>query len=117
MNGIFSVLTGFSAVSFIESAELTWSVLEDISIDDYSYEIGFAEYTSDAVCSSGNPTTLPQDYISYTNTSDGSAEVTSLTPNTCYVFGVRVYSLRTGQPGQWNVKANATLTAGEHTYL
>ncbi len=38
---------------------LTWSVLEDVSIDEYSYEIGIAEYTGDLACSSVNHTTLP----------------------------------------------------------
>ncbi len=113
----YSVVTGFSAVSFIERVELTWSVLEDVSIDEYWYEIGIAAYTDAQECSSVSPTTLPRDYMSYTNTSDGRVEVTGLIPNTCYVFGVRVYSLRTGQPGQWNVKANATLADGEHVRI
>ncbi len=70
---------------------LTWSVLEDVSVDEYSYEIGIAEYTGDLACSSVNHTTLPHDYVSYITTHDDSVKVTGLIPNTCYVFGVRVY--------------------------
>ena len=88
---------------------LTWSSLREVSIDEYSYEIGIAEYTGDIMCSS---TTLPQDYVSYITTLDDSVKVTGLILNTCYVFGVRVYSLRTAQPGQWTVESTTTLFEG-----
>ena len=91
---------------------LTWSSLRDVSIDEFSYEIGIAEFTSDVVCSSVNPTTLPQDYVSYITTHDDIVKVTGLIPDTCYVFGVRVYSLRIAQPGQWTVESTITLSEG-----
>ena len=88
---------------------MTWSSLKEVSIDEYSYEIGIAEYTGELVCSS---TTLPQDYVSSITTHDDSVKVTGLILNTCYVFGVRVYSLRTTQPGQWTVESTITLSEG-----
>ena len=68
-----------------------------VSIDTYVYEVGIAVSSSQA--------SLPLPYI---NTTNGSIVVKGLLDATCYVFGVRVYSLRIGQPGNWVVNASKT---------
>ena len=89
-------------------AQLSWNVLPctTVSIDTYVYEVGFAVSGNSGQCSQAS---LPLPYI---NTTNGSVEVTGLLNDTCYVFGVRVYSLRTGQPGNWSIIFNSTLQQG-----
>ena len=90
---------------------MSWSLLPDVSIDNYFYEIGIAEIISDHQnCSNVVPNTMP---LSYANTSTNrSIEVTDLKTDTCYEFGVRVYSTITGQPGEWNIRVNSILPSG-----
>ena len=80
------------------SVRLSWSTLPSVSIDSYSYEVGFAVICSDRDCSSIMLDTLPQNYTSYTNTTNGTVQVNGLIADTCYVFGVRV------PPGQWTIQ-------------
>ena len=109
-------LSDLSAQISFKFVKLTWSFIPDVAVDDYWYEIGFAEVTSDQRCSTVNTTTLPQHYESYTNTStSGNVDLTGLKVDTCYVFGVRVYSTRTGQPGEWTVRVNSTLPEGMYS--
>ena len=89
--------------------QFSWNLLPAVSIDDFFYEIGFSAIQD---CSSVFVSTLPQDYTPFKNTSSSNALVTGLEANTCYVFGVRVYSTRTGQPGEWTVSVNSTLAEG-----
>ncbi len=85
--------------TYATSTQIYWSTLPEY----YIYEVG-----SGANCSSMYPSTLPQGYTSYANTTDRTIEVTGLEPNTCYVFGVRAHSTRTGNPGKWTVTLNST---------
>ena len=91
---------------FITFAQLSWNVLPTVSIDTYVYEVGFAVSGNSGQCSQAS---LPLPYINATN---GSIELNGLLIDTCYVFGVRVYSLRTGQAGNWNIIFNSTLQQG-----
>ena len=89
--------------------QLSWDALPVVSIDEFFYEISFSAIQD---CSSVSVSTLPQDYTSFKNTRSSTAVVTGLEANTCYVFGVRVYSTRTSQPGEWTVSVNSTLPQG-----
>ena len=88
------------------SVQLSWSTLPSVSLDSYSYEVGFAVISSDRDCSSIMLDTLPQNYTSYyTNTTSISFLVTDLMFCTCYAFGVRVHSSSaTSVPGQWTLQ-------------
>ena len=53
--------------------------------------------------------TLPHNYISFTNTTNGTVQVNGLIADTCYVFGIRVLSLSvTTAPGQWTIQVLQT---------
>ena len=107
METFFPLAVGnFSVSTSITFAQLSWNVLPMVSIDTYVYEVGFAVSGNSGQCSLAS---LPFPYI---NTTNGSIEVTGLLNDTCYVFGVRVYSLRTGQPGNWSIIFNSTLQQG-----
>ena len=81
------------------SVQLSWSILPN---DSYSYEVGFAVISD---CSSIMLDTLPQNYTSFTNTTNGTVQVNDLIADTCYAFGVRVLSLSvTAAPGQWTIQ-------------
>ena len=90
----------------IVSVQLSWNPLPAVSIDEFFYEIGFSAIQD---CSSVTVSTLPQDYTIFMNTSSSTAVVTGLEPDTCFVFGVRVYSIRTGQPGEWLLSQQLTV--------
>ena len=94
--GIFNNLS--VEISNTTSVRLSWSTLPS---DSYSYEVGFAEISSDRDCSSMLHT-LPQYYASFIATTNGTVQVNDLTADTCYVFGVRVLCLSvTAAPGRW----------------
>ena len=108
----FLAIDNFVVETSVTFAELSWDVLPNTVVDDYFYEIGFSATNADQVCSNVDPSLLPQPY---TNTTISTAEVTGLEDNTCYVFGVRVYSsIRTGQPGNWTVTTRGTLLQGKY---
>ena len=84
------------------SVRLSWSTLRS---DNYLYEVGYAIISSDRDCSSIMLDTLPQNYTSFTNTTNGTVQVNDLIADTCYVFGVRVLCLSvTAAPGQWTIQ-------------
>ena len=84
------------------SVRLFWSTLVS---DSYSYEVGFAVISSDRDCSSIMLDTLPQNYTSFTNTTNRTVQVNGLIADTCYVFGVRVLNLSVSAvPGQWTIQ-------------
>ena len=90
------------------SVRLSWSTLPSVSIDSYSYEVGFAIISSDRDCSSMLHT-LPQYYTSFTNTTNGTVQVNGLIADTCYVFGVRVLCLSvTAASGRWTIQLQQT---------
>ncbi len=103
----YVVIESVATLSYVTSTQLSWSLLPEY----YSYEVGFIE--ADTNCSSMSLSTLPQGYTSYANTTIGTIEVTSLDPNTCYVFGVRAHSTITNLPGEWTVTLNNTQELGK----
>ena len=75
----------------------------------YQYEVAYTECTA-----SDDDTTLPEGYtLYYPRTSNHYIEVVGLMSDTCYVFGVRVYtSLVTDSPGEFSVIQGNTLPEG-----
>ena len=55
-----------------------------------------------------NMATLTDGYISYINTSETEIIIRELQSNTCYIFGVRIYSLYSTVPGDWNILVERT---------
>ena len=102
-----SELTDLSAEVFTTSVQLSWEAI--ISNDDitYTYEVAFIVST-DTECSSSNVNTLPDGYTSYLNTSDTEIEIIELEADTCYIFGVRIYSSYSTVPGDWNILVERT---------
>ena len=105
----FTCIIGFKNLSVessnTTSVQLSWSTLPSVSIDSYSYEVGFAVISSDRDCSSIMLDTLPQNYTSFTNTTNGTVQVNGLIADTCYVFGVRVLCLSvTAASGRWTIQ-------------
>ena len=97
--GIFNLSVESSNTT---SVQLSWSILPN---DSYSYEVGFAVISSDRDCSSIMLDTLPQNYTSFTNTTNRTVQVNGLIADTCYVFGVRVLCLSvTAALGQWTIQ-------------
>ena len=86
-------------------AVISWSGPSYIPVD-YSiitYEIGYTTHQSDSSC-------LPSDEFSpmmKTNTSNTNVILSDLIDNTCYLFGVRGYTVN--GYGVWTVIANQTL--------
>ena len=76
----------------------------------YTYEVAFI-LSTDRECSSTNINTLPDGYTSYRNTTETHIEIIELESNTCYIFGVRLYST---VPGDWNILVERT--EGNHVY-
>ena len=64
--------------------------------------------SSDRECSSTNTTTLTDGYISYNNTTETEIIIRELESNTCYIFGVRIYSSYSTVPGDWNILVEET---------
>ena len=64
--------------------------------------------SSDRECSSTNTTTLTDGYISYNNTTETEIIIRELESNTCYIFGVRIYSSYSTVPGDWNILVEKT---------
>ena len=105
----FTCIIGFKNLSVessnTTSVQLSWSTLPSVSIDSYSYEVGFAVISSDRDCSSIMLDTLPQNYTSFTNTTNRTVQVNGLIADTCYVFGVRVLCLSvTAASGRWTIQ-------------
>ena len=90
--------------SYVTSTQLSWSLVP--ASDYYLFEVGFIK--ADTNCSSMSLSALPQGYTLYANTTNETIEVTSLDPNTCYVFGIRAHSTITNLPGEWTVTLNNT---------
>ena len=71
--------------------------------------------STDTECSSTNVNTLPDGYTSYLNTSDTEIEIIELEADTCYIFGVRIYSSYSTVPGDWNILVEKT--EGNYVYI
>ena len=86
-------------------AVISWSVPSYIPVDYpiITYEIGYTTHQSNGSCS-------PSDEFSpmiKTNTSSTNVIISDLIGNTCYLFGVRGYTIN--GYGLWSVTANQTL--------
>ena len=102
-----SELTDLSAVVFTTSVQLSWEAIISNNDITYTYEVAFIVST-DTECSSSNVNTLPDGYTSYLNTSDTEIDIIELEADTCYVFGVRIYSTYSTVPGDWNILVERT---------
>ena len=102
-----SELTDLSAVVFTTSVELFWEAIISNNDITYTYEVAFIVST-DTECSSSNVNTLPDGYTSYLNTSDTEIDIIELEADTCYIFGVRIYSTYSTVPGDWNIIVEGT---------
>ena len=92
-------------------AVISWSVPSYIPVDYpiITYEIGYTTHQSDCGCS-------PSDKFSpmiKTNTSSRNVTINNLIGNTCYLFGVRGYTVN--GYGVWTVILNQTLVAPSST--
>ena len=102
-----SELTDLSADVFSTSVQLSWEAIISNNDITYTYEVAFIVST-DTECSSTNVNTLPDGYTSYLNTSDTEIEIIELEADTCYIFGVRIYSSYSTVPGDWNILVERT---------
>lgn len=94
---------------------LSWSPLPDSSIDEYMYDIGYSVCPDDQTMectwsiTSSNVDTFNKTYTMYESTDRGPVTIYGLTSSTCYLFGVRVRSLRENRRvGKWNIVRNFT---------
>ena len=86
-------------------AVISWSVPSYIPVDYpiITYEIGYTTHQSDCGCS-------PRDEfipMIKTNTSSVNVTISNLISNTCYLFGVRGYTIN--GYGAWTIVPNETL--------
>ena len=96
------------------SVQLSWTPLITQTDDSFTYEVGYIAQPSNTACTGTIPSTLPEGYTSFINTTNSSVVVTGLDSGTCYLFGVRVYSSRTPIPGGWTLFLQQTDTTGIH---
>ena len=94
------------SLMFTTWAVISWSVPSYIPVDYpiITYEIGYTTHQSNSSCS-------PSDEFSpmiKTNTSSRNVTIIDLKGNTCYLFGVRCYTVN--GYGLWTVLANMTLS-------
>ncbi len=94
----------------ITYAQLSWNTLPSTSIDTYIYEVGYWIVNNTLNCM--DQSIQPPNNISHINTTNGTVELSGLKDNTCYMFGVRVYSERTGNLEKWEIVFNRTLPLG-----
>ena len=78
------------------------------------YEVAYTVHPQGSIeCTATDTTTFTQLYISYLNTTDSSVNVTCLEPSTCYVLGIRVYTVGVlSAVREWTLLANRTLSIG-----
>ena len=84
---------------------ISWSVPSYIPVDNpiITYEIGYTTHQSNGSCS-------PSDEFNpmiKTNTSSTNVIISNLVANTCYLFGVRGYTVN--GYGVWTISADQTL--------
>ena len=106
--GPVGALTSLMSITW---AVISWSVPSYIPVDYpiITYEIGYTTHQSESSCS-------PNDEFSpmiKTNTSSINVIISDLIGNTCYLFGVRGYTVN--GYGVWTVILNQTLVAPSST--
>ena len=93
-------------------AKLSWQPLTNVTNISYTYEVAYISRPDNTECS-GDLTTLPDGYTVYpVNTNSDDIEVFGLIPDTCYAFGVRVYTSISDSPGEFTVTMGATVSEG-----
>ena len=101
VSGPVGTLTSLMSTTW---AVISWSVPSYIPVDYpiITYEIGYTTHQSDGCCS--NDVFSP---MIKTNKSSINVNISDLVGNTCYLFGVRGYTIN--GYGVWTVIANQTL--------
>ncbi len=89
---------------------MSWNTLPSTSIDTYIYEVGYWIVNNSISCM--DQSIQPPNNISHINSTNGTVELSGLKDDTCYMFGVRVYSERTNNPEKWEIIFNRTLPLG-----
>ena len=105
-----TVSTPSDQLPTVNSVTLQWSALMSPGGDEYRYEVGYSARPDDTQCTD-SVDTLPDGYTLFGNTTGTSIVVTGLEPGTCYVFGVRVYALKTKESGEWTTVLLKTKTS------
>lgn len=101
-----------SIIASTRFVKLSWQPLTNVTNVNYTYEVAYISKPDNTECS-GDLTTLPDGYTLYpVNTSSDNIEVFGLIPDTCYAFGVRVYTSISDSPGKFTVKHRATTSEG-----
>ena len=95
----------------ITHAQLSWNSLPSTSIDTYIYEVGYWVVNNSLNCM-WNQSIQPPNNITHINTTNGTVKLSGLKDDTCYMFGVRVYSEKTDNPEKWEIIFNRTLPLG-----
>ena len=93
-----------SSLMSITWAVISWSLPSYIPVDYpiITYEIGYTTHQSDGSCSSCDEFSL----MIKTNTSSRKVKINDLIGNTCYLFGVRGYTVN--GYGLWTVIGDVT---------
>ena len=84
----------------------------NVSDVSYQYEVVYKHIPDDKECSGSVDTDILQDYTVYMNTSSSQVNVNHLMSDTCYIFGVRVYTSVSSTPGEFTLVQAAILTQG-----
>ncbi len=96
---MISVVTNLSSThQTLTNVTLYWNPLITLSDELVVYQVGYSVIPNDTPCIDTNGTVVSINRV-FGNTTSDSIVVTGLEPDTCYVFGVRVYSIKYGE---WN---------------
>ena len=111
---LYSVPDPVGSVSSI--MDTTWAVIS-WSVPSYiplkypiiRYETGYHHLNDKCCCSMADVDDINIQVLNRSNVSNDSTfiNITGLSDNTCYIFGVRAYTIN--GPGNWRVIANETL--------
>ena len=104
---MISVVTNLSSThQTLTNVTLYWNPLISLSDELVVYQVGYSVIPNDTQCNDTNGTVISIIRV-FVNTTNDSIVVTGLEPDTCYVFGVRVYSIKYGE---WNTLMLTTVT-------
>ena len=111
---LYSVPGPVGSVSSI--MDTTWAVISwsapsyiPLKYPIIRYEIGYHHLNDKCCCSMADVDDINIQVLSHSNVSSDSTfiNITGLSDNTCYIFGVRAYTIN--GPGNWRIIANETL--------
>ena len=104
---MISVVTNLSSTHQTTNAiTLYWNPLITLSDELVVYQVGYSVIPNNTQCNDTNGTVLSINRV-FGNTTNDSIVVTGLEPDTCYVFGVRAYSI---DYGEWNTLILKTMS-------